>query len=201
MKIGLLTDIHEAVEHAAAAIEELRRRDAETIISLGDFCCMEERLSEMCELLLRENVRSVWGNHDFGLCADVAAGRATQYPAHVQEFVRSVESRIEIESCLFCHVEPWLDTNQLEDLWYYEGQPETQEQRARIFASGPWQTAFAGHYHRWLAYTAAGQVPWHGERALDLSQDRHFIVIDACLKGQFALFDSRSRILTPLSCS
>ncbi len=74
MRIGLLTDIHEAVEHATAAIRELRRREVDDIICLGDFCALETRLTEMCDLLLREKVRSVWGNHDFGLCEDVIAG-------------------------------------------------------------------------------------------------------------------------------
>ncbi len=200
MRIGLLTDIHEAVELAAAAIGELRRHEVETIICLGDFCAMEERLAEMCDLLLRENVRSVWGNHDFGLCADANHGRATKYPSHVQEFARTVQPRIVIDSCLFGHVEPWLDTNKIEDLWYYEGPPETDEQFARIFANKGWQLAFAGHYHYWLAYSAAGQLDWQGDKELDLSQGRHFVVVDACMKGQFATFDTESRILTPLSC-
>ena len=201
MRIGLLTDIHEAVEHAAAAIRELRRREVDEIICLGDFCALETRLTEMCNLLFREKVRTVWGNHDFGLCEDVIAGNATGYPRVVQEFARTVKPKIQVDSCLFCHVEPWLDTSKLEDLWYYEGKPDTNEQRARIFANTGWDVAFAGHYHDWLAYSATGSLEWNGQSELDLSRERHFVVIDACMNGQFALFDTQSRVLTPLHCT
>ena len=200
MKIGLLTDIHEEVELAAEAIAQLRRREVDEIICLGDFCAMEKRLTEVCELLLREKVDSVWGNHDFGLCVDAREGQATQYPDVVQTFVRSVKPRIEIEPFLFCHVEPWLDTNKLQDLWYYEGKPEAAEQRARIFSHQGWQIAFAGHYHQWLAYSESGPLEWNGTSELNLSGNRYFVVIDACMKGQFATFDTESCVLTPLSC-
>src|SRR5690606_13269386 len=33
--------------------------------------------------------------------------------------------------CLFTHVEPWLDTTRLEDLWWFEGAHETPERLAQ----------------------------------------------------------------------
>jgi hypothetical protein len=38
-------------------------------------------------------------------------------------FVGGLQPRMEIDGCLFAHVEPWLDPEKIEDLWYLEGLP------------------------------------------------------------------------------
>lgn len=199
MRIGILTDIHEHLEFASKAIESLQNLEVDEIISLGDFCQMEERLKEICELLLKHEIKSVWGNHDFGLCNDVQSGRRKDYPNVVLEFVSTVRSKIKLDNFLFCHVEPWLNPESLQDLWYYEGEPDTDEKRHRVFSDRDWDIAFAGHYHRWLAFTESGRLAWNGEADLELSGQRHFVVIDACMHGSYAVFDTETRILTPMS--
>ena len=42
---------------------------------------------------------------------------------------------LDVEGCLFTQVEPWLDPEKIEDLWYFDGPPETPEQVARSFAA------------------------------------------------------------------
>ncbi len=208
MRIGILTDIHEAVEGAAAVIDLMREQNVDEIICLGDFCEMGTRLEETCELLLRERVQCVWGNHDFGLCEEARLGPVERYPLVVAEFAKTAVARIQIGELLFMHVEPWLDPNEITDLWYFEGVPDTVEKRARIFADrGPadqgeegqgWRIAFAGHYHTWLAVTEDEPHTWDGTTPLDLSHGRHFVVIDACLNGHCTIFDTDSQLLTPL---
>lgn len=208
MRIGILTDIHEAVEAAAAPIYLMREQNVAEIICLGDFCEMGTRLEETCGLLLRERVRCVWGNHDFGLCEEARLGPAERYPPVVAEFARTAVARIRIGELLFTHVEPWLDPNKIADLWYFDGVPDTAEKRARIFADKgraggggegqDWRIAFAGHFHTWLAAKEHESHSWDGTTQLDLSQGRHFVVIDACMDGHCAIFDTVSQLLIPL---
>ena len=40
--------------------------------------------------------------------------------------------RLEVEGCLFTHVEPWLDANDVVQLWYFDGMPDTPEKLARL---------------------------------------------------------------------
>ena len=88
--------------------------------------------------------------------------------------------RLEVEGCLFTHVEPWLDPEKIEDLWYFEGPPETPEQVARIFAAVPTRVMFVGHYHRWLMVTPEGVRPWSGDVAVVLDAgDRYLVAIHA----------------------
>ncbi|MCC7335232.1 MAG: protein kinase [Pirellulaceae bacterium] len=208
MRIGILTDIHEAVAAAAAAIDLMREQNVDEIICLGDFCEMGTRLEETCELLLRERVQCVWGNHDFGLCEEARLGAVERYPPVVAEFAKTAVARIRIGELLFTHVEPWLDPNEITDLWYFDGVPDTAEKRARIFADRgradqggerqDWRIAFAGHFHTWLAAKEHESHSWDGTTHLDLSQGRHFVVIDACMAGHCAVFDTDSQLLSPL---
>lgn len=198
MRIGLIADIHEAAALAEAAIRELRRLDVDEIICLGDFCEMGLHLAETCELLLRENVRCVWGNHDYGLCCDARAEIEIAFPKCVSDFARSAQATLQIDQYRFMHIEPWLNPNELEDLWHFDGFPDTAEKRARIFAVPGWKIAFAGHFHCWLAVSETEHRSWDGATEIDLSLGRHFVVIDACLHGAFAMFDTSTGILTPL---
>ena len=70
MRLGILADIHEAVEHLAAALERFRRERVDQVVFLGDVICNGERLAATTELLRRANPSGVWGNHDYGLCCD-----------------------------------------------------------------------------------------------------------------------------------
>src|SRR4051794_40977768 len=35
----------------------------------------------------------------------------------------ALRPRLEVEGCLFVHVEPWLDPERIEDLWYFDDEP------------------------------------------------------------------------------
>lgn len=199
MRIGIITDLHEHLEYTAKAIEAMKNHGVEEILCLGDFCKMEEELDEICQLLLEHEIKSVWGNHDYGLCDDIQSGRREDYSQSVMKFALTVRPRIRIDRFSFSHVEPWLNPNSLQDLWYYEGEPDTPEKLRRVFGDRSWDIAFAGHYHRWLAYTESSKLDWEGDTELDLGGQRFFVVIDACMHGACAVFDTTSRILTPIN--
>jgi len=71
MRIGILADIHEAIESLERALAEFRRRQVDLVLSLGDACDLFSpvgRASEVVALLKGASAVGVWGNHDVGLC-------------------------------------------------------------------------------------------------------------------------------------
>ena len=71
MLLGLLADIHEAVEPLREALGVFARLGVEEVVVLGDICETHRRLEETVSLLREARAVGVWGNHDFGLCRDI----------------------------------------------------------------------------------------------------------------------------------
>ena len=99
--------------------------------------------------------------------------------------------------CHFSHLEPWLDPDDLADLWYVEGPLDEPWKLERIFSAVPHRLMFAGHYHRWLRVLPDRIDGWNGDAVLDLSQGRSFVVIDAVMQGRYALLDTETWLLQP----
>src|SRR5260370_36836865 len=112
----------------------------------------------------------VWGNHDIGLCFEPGEEVRQRYSAAGLSFMGSVQPRLEIDGCLFTHVEPWLDPHKAEDLWYFDGPPDSPEKLARSFAAVPQRVLFIGHMHRWMLGPADGVIPWQGQQQLYLNR-------------------------------
>ena len=161
---------------------------------------MDERLEETVEILDEAGAIGVWGNHDFGLCGgNPTGGDRLRYSGRLLDFMGRLRPRLEVEGCLFTHVEPWLDPEKIEDLWYFDGLPEAPERVARIFAAARNRVMFVGHYHRWLLVTPDGIQPWTGDGPIVLEAgNRHLVAIDAVCQGKCALFDTETSLLTPL---
>jgi hypothetical protein len=68
MRLGILADIHEAVEPLTEALAFLRDEQVDQIITLGDICAMGTRLTPTVQLLAGASVGGVWVDHDYGLC-------------------------------------------------------------------------------------------------------------------------------------
>jgi predicted phosphodiesterase len=199
MKIGILADIHEYVDELRRALEVLEEHGADHLVVLGDVCGMHTRLEETIEILDEAGAIGVWGNHDFGLCSDrPRPEERRRYSGRALAFMGRLRPRLEVEGCLFTHVEPWLDPEKIEDLWYFDGPPETPEQVARIFAAAPNRVMCVGHYHRWLLVTPEGIQPWAGDGPIILGAgNRHLVAINAVCQGKCALFDTATSLLTP----
>lgn len=198
MKLGLITDIHEQVGLLRSALDQLKREQVDQIVMLGDVLELGERMQETCELLADAQVIGVWGNHDFGLCDGPSPAIRERYGDTVIDFMSSLQPRLEIDGCLFQHVEPWLNPNDILDLWYFEGVPDTPEKVARIFQAVPNRLSFAGHFHRWLMVTPDGMTDWAGDTTVHLEEpERYFVVIGALCYGRYAIFDTESFELVP----
>jgi hypothetical protein len=193
-----LADIHEQTKQLRRAIEVLQQHGAERFVVLGDVFEMGKRMKETVSLLQQVEAVGVWGNHDVGLCFDPDEEVCQRYSAAVLGFMGSLQPYLEIDGCLFTHVEPWLDPHKVEDLWYFDGPPDSPEKLARSFAAVPHRVLFIGHMHRWLLATPDGPLAWRGNGPVRLdNRTRYLVVVHAVWDGKCALFDTETNELLP----
>ena len=197
MRLGLVTDIHEQVEDLRTALAHFQDEGVEQVIVIGDLFEIGERIDETCRLLSEADALGVWGNHDFGFCVDPPEELRRRYGDSVIDFMASLQPRLDIAGCLFTHVEPWLDPNKIDDLWYFEGPPDETGKLARIFHATPHRIMFTGHYHKWLLATPSGIDGWIGGSPITLDDGRYFVVVGAVCEGRFATFDTDTFELVP----
>ena len=201
MRIGIVTDIHDEVEHLTAALAKLRAERVDLIVSLGDttdFHGAHNRAWDVAGILRDAGAVGVWGNHDFGLCRDVPLDQLNDPDHGALAYFATFQPHLSIADCHFSHVEPWLNPDDAGDLWYFDGPPDSAEKLARSFAAVPESQMFLGHFHRWLIGTAEGVLPWTGEEPLAFrTGERTLAVIAPIFNGCFALFDTDTRTLYP----
>lgn len=198
MRLGILTDIHEHVEHLRPALARFVAEQVDQVVVIGDLFETGARIDETCRLLAEAGAIGVWGNHDFGLCFEPSEAICARYPAAVMAFMTSLKPRLEIDGCLFTHVEPWLNPEHVEDLWYFDGPPDDSSKLARIFNAVPNRLLFVGHYHQWLLATPDEVTEWTGGHKIRLDQGRYFVVVGPLLEGHSAILDTKTSELVPL---
>lgn len=201
MRIGIVTDVHDEVNHLAAALAVLRAEAVDAVVTLGDNTDLFGKWNAAAEVaaLLREaGAVGVWGNHDHGLCRDASDANRGRFPAATREFFESLHPTLELGGCHFSHVEPFLNPNIPGDLWTFEGRPEDDDRRDRSFAAIPHRVACLGHFHRWLALTATGRVAWEGDAPLHFAPgERYLVVVAPLFRGEFAVLDTDRWVLEP----
>ena len=166
MKLGLITDVHEQVELLRSALDRFDKERVDQVVVIGDVFLMGKRIEETCQLLAE--AIGVWGNHDYGLCVDLDDEIYEKYSASVIDYMTSLRPRLDVAGCHFTHVEPWLNPEDVADLWYFEGPPDEHGKLERIFNSVPNRVMFSGHFHKWLLATPDEISDWHGERPIRL---------------------------------
>ena len=172
-------------------------------MSLGDACDTFRSMEAVgVGALLREaGAIGVWGNHDFGLCHEVSDQVRQEADPEFVDFMSGMRPHLTLENCRFSHVEPWLDANKIEDLWYFDGPPDTAEKAARSFAAVAERHLFVGHFHRWMAMTPSRRIEWSGDQPLKLNEEpRSLVVIAPVFNGWCAIFDTVESLLTPIKC-
>jgi predicted phosphodiesterase len=205
MRIGIVADIHDAVEHLTLALALLKERGAECIVTLGDaFETLEPGSPgpEVARLLHRAGAVGVWGNHDFALSHDVPEEIRKRADPDLLAFSTLLQPQLVVGSCRFCHIEPRKDVFDLMDLWTMDGFPETAERAEKTFAAVPERIVFMGHLHWAMVAGRAGRIEWDGVETLRLSgPDRYLFAVPAVLSGWCALFDTDRSELTTIRCS
>lgn len=204
MRIGIVADIHEEVDSLERALSLFRREEVDVVVSLGDACDSYQasgKPSQVAALLREAGAIGVWGNHDVGLSYDVSDKIRREADPAFLEYMSGMLPHLTIENCRFSHVEPWLDARKIEDLWYFDGLPDSPEKAARSFAAVPERHLFVGHFHRWLAMTPTRRLEWSGDQPLNLAEEpRSLVVIGPVFRGWCAIFETTAALLTPLKC-
>lgn len=202
MLLGLIADIHEHVMDLRRSLGCFDQRGVDRILCLGDVVETGDALQETVALLAERKIAGVWGNHDFGLCSHPSAELSTRrrnYTGPVLDYLKTFQPSLEIEDCLFSHVEPWRDLNNVMGLWYFGGLPDTPEKAARSFEAAPHRVMFTGHLHRWVVATREALLPWTGTEPIVLkAPERYLVVIAAVCEGYCATYDTVSGELTPI---
>lgn len=197
MRLGLLADIHEEVDTLRRAIDALDAAGVSRFVVLGDIFETGRALDATVANLSRLESVGVWGNHDFGLCRDVSEAVRRRCSPQVLEYFGTLNPWLEIDGCRFQHIEPFLDSERLEDLWAYGG--EGLLDAARSFAACLHRRIFIGHVHRWELVTPDGVVPWSGREPVRLDGDRRYlVVVHAVQQGWCGWYDTEEDLLTPL---
>jgi len=195
MRLGLLADIHEAVEPLAAALRELRARRVDAFVMLGDVLDYGERVDETVALLAPLPGAAVWGNHDFGLCGEVHPSARATVSASALEYFARLRPWADLGGNWFQHIDPHLDPERLDDLWRLP----TDEERLAGFGRCPHPRAFVGHQHRWGLFTAEQRIEWDGHETIRYRSDQRYLtVVNAVLDGWCALLDTDHDELEPI---
>jgi Calcineurin-like phosphoesterase superfamily domain len=199
VKLGIVSDIHEAVELLRRALERFEREAVDRVVLLGDVFETGPRIDETVDVLLEAGVEGVYGNHDYGLSVDPDEYIRSRFSRKVLDFMTSLRPRLEIDGCLFAHREPWLDCSILSQIWHVDEQELTPALIARSFQATPHRSIFVGHFHRWHAFGREAPLPWEGREPLALPHDGPtLVVVHAVCDGFAATFDTTSRLLAPI---
>jgi hypothetical protein len=202
MRLGLVADIHEHVDDLALALAQCDRHGVEQIVCLGDVLQTGSAIRETVALLAPRRIAGVWGNHDFGLCSHPSAlvsSRRAQYAGPVLDYLATFRPSLEIDDCLFSHVEPWRDPNDIMALWDTGGMPSDPAQTARNFDACTQRVMFMGHHHRWLVTTRERMIPWDGRSPIRLAApERYLVVVAAVCEGSCAVYDTQTGELIPV---
>jgi hypothetical protein len=197
MRLGLLADVHEAVDNLRRAIDALNAAEVSRFVVLGDIFETGRAIDETVELLAGLDSVGVWGNHDFGLCRDVDDRLRQRYSPQILDYFGGLHPWVEVQGCRFQHIEPFLDSEDLLDLWTYGGEGALDP--ARSFAACPQRLLFMGHVHRWALFTPDGTVPWSGQAPVRLGRDeRYMVVVHAVQQGWCAWYDTDEEVLCPI---
>lgn len=203
--IGIVSDIHDAVVPLRNALSLLRERRVDRIVTLGDaFDSFKpgDPGVEIAELLRVVDAVGVWGNHDFGLRQGGNARIRDRADPSLLLFASRLQPQLVIGDCRFSHIEPWKDVSRLEDLWSFNGIPDTIERAQRSFQAVPERILFVGHFHLRLVLHKNGIRVWNENQTIQLRPpNRYLVLVPAVQDGWCAMFHSGRSELSVIQCS
>jgi hypothetical protein len=200
VKLGLITDIHEDVDHLQEALDQFHAAGVDQVVVLGDIFETGPRLDATVAMLAGAGAIGVWGNHDFGLCVDPSPFARERFSPAALAYLATLRPRLEIDGCLFSHVEPWLDPTDIRQLWHAEDDPLSPALIARSLDAVPHRVIFLGHFHRWLVATRSGRLPWDGRSPLllDAAAEQYLVIINGVVEGYCASYETATGELVPI---
>lgn len=198
-RIGLLSDNHGRLRALKQAIGALRRRGAEQLIHLGDFCDSLQRRdpAAVVRVLMENGVLAVKGNNDYIVEQRLAAktGPEAVDPAGVRDYLQGIPVRIVDGDLCFAHSLPFESIRS-----FYEPVDDGSTRKAAdVFQKMPHRILFCGHSHLSVLFRLSGdrlsREPLPEDRPLHLdSSERYIVVVGALELGCCALYDQRKGV-------
>lgn len=214
--IGVISDVHGNIEALAAVLAFLRARDVERVVCLGDVVGYNPDGDACVEVLEREGIDTVAGNHDLIALGRLGFERCSDRPAFTLR--RTRRDLCDASRAFLASLPPRriydgdvvLIHGGVDDVQQYISTPARVEEnyarlRARHLGA---RVCFFGHTHEQCVYEVhcgkATQRASVGEVLLD-GRGRTFFVnpgsVDASRKqpprmAECALFDSRTRTVS-----
>lgn len=197
MKIGILSDIHEHLDHLHGALRVFRQARVDRTILVGDVFDAGDRIQPTVDMLRDAGVTGVWGNHDLGLACQPDEETRQRFHASIVDFFGALRPRYELADMLFSHGLPHWDAT--DPSIYYLGEPPWEPgSLSPAFAEFPQRVMAIGHFHRWFLATEDGPVAWAGEQPVFLDRSkRYFLIVHAVMNGWCAVFDTETTELRP----
>lgn len=198
-RIGLLSDNHGHLGALQHAIGVLRRRGAEQLIHLGDFCDSLHLLNPAAMVrVLKENaVLSVKGNNDY--IVEKRLGLKTDGVGDDEEnihgYLKDLPVRIVSDEFCFAHSLPYDSIRS-----FYEPIDDGSVRKAaEVFRQTSHRLLFCGHSHLPVLFRLGGdrisREPLPENRPLVLNpSERCIIVVGALELGMCAFFDHREQV-------
>jgi hypothetical protein len=198
-RIGLFSDNHGHLKALQQAIDVLRRRGAEQLIHLGDFCDSLHRrnLAAIVRVLKENAILSVKGNNDFivekrlGLTPDRGSGDREG----IYGYLKDIPLKIVSGDLCFAHSLPFDSIRS-----FYEPVDDGSILKAaEIFRQTSHRLLFCGHshlpvlFHFSLNQVSREPLPENQPLVLNPSE-RYIIVVGALELGECALFHRQEQV-------
>ncbi|MEK7374463.1 MAG: metallophosphoesterase family protein [Thermodesulfobacteriota bacterium] len=196
-RIGLIADSHGNLEATAQVIRLLKRRGADLLVHLGDFCdsVRHDRAATMINLLREHGVLAVKGNNDFLVENMLAETRRPAGPdgERTLAFLRTVPITRAMDGLRFAHSLPFDSIRS----FYVPIDIGNTLRAVQLFAEADFEILFCGHSHLPILFRkAAGRVTRESVQAgrpVFLEQtERHILVVGAADDGECALYDQEA---------
>lgn len=198
MRYAIISDIHGNVEALLAVLNDLKDRDIDKLICLGDIVGYYPDPERCVDMIKKHADFCVAGNHDYAAIGRIDTQNFTYYAfaamewtkanitEKASEFLRTLPLTIEIDGLFCTHSSP----SNPQD-WVYVF-PDSEETVFEAFNSLIYRVNFIGHTH-WpsIMIQQDDRVILHSEHRIYLNENNYYL-INVGSVGQPRDFDSRS---------
>ena len=169
MKLAIISDIHSNLEALEAAMHDIKTQNVSAIYCIGDLVGYGANPNEVIDLLQRNNVKCLIGNHDFACLNEGAMGSMVRNARESLTFTMRVltSERIDLLTKLprFISENGIYLTHGMPPSWFVEYlDMQSDEELKQAFLSFTEQVAFVGNTHLFevVELTGKGRIEKYG---------------------------------------
>lgn len=199
VRVGILADSHGRADLLQIGIEILRSRRVEKLVHLGDVTdtLRPETVDECAEILLRDGIEGVMGNHEYSLVTHHFKRYPDRFAERAKDYIRSLPYVLEIAGVCFTHFSP---TGGVHGLY---AATDTKSYVAMLSDSS-WPVLINGHSHDPRIFCQSDgvvrSVEFDLESPFKLQGDTRYVLTCGAVEDRYcALFDFEERVFEVIS--